>query len=538
MQPTYNASGINGLGTVSFAAGGGSATSSTLVASLSSTAVTVFIVNTPSASNGGLAGIWGQYFNGDGPVGIRANSSTAWDSGTGGNSNDFTGTSGGTSGSMALNGGSLQTGNVSFTAGVPQVLEAIGNTSLSHTGIYDLGTVDYSRNRAYTGLIGEVVTYSSTLTTAQAAAVNAYLDAKWLNIGTIGGSNFLPTSTVLNLSGAGATVNLGYGSQTVAELSGVAGSSVVFGINANTTLTTGGDNNSTTFAGTISGDGGLTKTGAGMFTLTGSNTYTGPTSVSGGTLSVGNGGSGESLPSTNVTLSNAATLMFNHSDALAYNGTVSGSGSVLKTGPGTLALGGNNAQTGGLTVNGGVVTVNTAQSYGGTTTISAGTLSISIVSPTMPNIAGLAYLLDASNSGSLIASSGTLRTAQVSAWNDLSSNGVNFNQSTGGVQPTYVANGINGLAAVSFSGTNFSANTILTASNTASVKTVFVVGTPSAVNDTNGNSVSEIWGMQIGASGSEIGIRAASSSSWLNGTAMVLAVSATPILPAAPARCR
>ena len=60
--------------------------------------------------------------------------------------------------------------------------------------------------------------YSGTLTTAQQAAVNGYLDAKWLNIGSLGGSNFLPTSTVLNLSGAGRAVNLGYGSRTVAEL--------------------------------------------------------------------------------------------------------------------------------------------------------------------------------------------------------------------------------------------------------------------------------------------------------------------------------
>ena len=146
MQPTYNASGINGLGTVSFAAGGGSATSSTLVASLSSTAVTVFIVNTPNASNGGLAGIWGQYFAGNGPIGIRTYSSTAWQNGTSpANGNDFTGNG---LGFMALNGGTLQAGTVNFTAGVPQVLEAIGNTSLSHTGIYDLGTLDYSLNRA------------------------------------------------------------------------------------------------------------------------------------------------------------------------------------------------------------------------------------------------------------------------------------------------------------------------------------------------------------------------------------------------------
>jgi autotransporter-associated beta strand protein len=56
------------------------------------------------------------------------------------------------------------------------------------------------------------------------------------------------------------------------------------------TLTTGNDNTSTTFSGVISGTGGLVKIGAGTLTLTGANTYTGPTIVSGGMLQVGNGG--------------------------------------------------------------------------------------------------------------------------------------------------------------------------------------------------------------------------------------------------------
>ena len=93
----------------------------------------------------------------------------------------------------------------------------------------------------YNGLIGEVVAYSGTLSAAQEAAVSAYLDAKWLGVGTLGGSNYLPTSTVLNLTGAGAIVNLGNGSQTVAELNGVAGTSIVFASGAYSNLTTGGD---------------------------------------------------------------------------------------------------------------------------------------------------------------------------------------------------------------------------------------------------------------------------------------------------------
>ena len=40
----------------------------------------------------------------------------------------------------------------------------------------------------------------------------------------------------------------------------------------------------------ISGTGTVTKSGAGTLTLTGDNTYTGGTTISAGTLSLGNGG--------------------------------------------------------------------------------------------------------------------------------------------------------------------------------------------------------------------------------------------------------
>ena len=52
------------------------------------------------------------------------------------------------------------------------------------------------------------------------------------------------------------------------------------------TLTTGGDNTSTTFGGTIAGTGGFVKVGTGTQTLTGANTYTGATEVNLGTLLV------------------------------------------------------------------------------------------------------------------------------------------------------------------------------------------------------------------------------------------------------------
>ena len=58
-----------------------------------------------------------------------------------------------------------------------------------------------------------------------------------------------------------------------------------------------------TIASPIQGTGGLTKTGTGVLTLSGTNTYTGPTTVSAGTLLV-NG----SQPSSSVTVASGATL--------------------------------------------------------------------------------------------------------------------------------------------------------------------------------------------------------------------------------------
>jgi autotransporter-associated beta strand protein len=56
------------------------------------------------------------------------------------------------------------------------------------------------------------------------------------------------------------------------------------------TLTTGGDNTTTTYSGALSGTGGLIKTGVGTFSLIGGNTYSGGTTFNGGVLGVNNDG--------------------------------------------------------------------------------------------------------------------------------------------------------------------------------------------------------------------------------------------------------
>ena len=82
---------------------------------------------------------------------------------------------------------------------------------------------------------------------------------------------------------AGATLGLNNFNQTIGSLAG--DGNVTLG---SATLTTGGDNTSTTFAGGISGTGGLVKTGSGIMVLTGTNSYTGGTTINGfGVLQLG-----------------------------------------------------------------------------------------------------------------------------------------------------------------------------------------------------------------------------------------------------------
>jgi autotransporter-associated beta strand protein len=68
---------------------------------------------------------------------------------------------------------------------------------------------------------------------------------------------------------------------SIGSLAGVAGATVSLGAH---TLTAGGSNTSTTYAGLITGTGGLTKVGSGTLTLSGTSTYTGPTNINAGVL--------------------------------------------------------------------------------------------------------------------------------------------------------------------------------------------------------------------------------------------------------------
>ena len=93
----------------------------------------------------------------------------------------------------------------------------------------------------------------------------------------------------------------------------------------------------------------LTKSGSGTVVLSGSTDYVGTTTISGGTLQVGNGGSSGRLGSGNVL--NNGTLAFSRSDDFTITNSISGSGSLVKNGVGILTLSGSNAYTGNTLVN-------------------------------------------------------------------------------------------------------------------------------------------------------------------------------------------
>ena len=101
------------------------------------------------------------------------------------------------------------------------------------------------------------------------------------------------------------TLNIPTGDNTqIGSLTGggTTGGNVTLGT---ATLTVGGDNSSTAYAGVFSGTGGaLTKIGSGTFTLTGTNTYTGSTTVSNGTLLV----NGSTASTSSVSVSNGAIM--------------------------------------------------------------------------------------------------------------------------------------------------------------------------------------------------------------------------------------
>ena len=276
-----------------------------------------------------------------------------------------------------------------------------------------------------------------------------------------------------------------------------------------TTGTTGITNNSVlafgssqalVVAGAINGSGAINQNGAGTTVLAANNGYLGGTTISKGTLQIGNGGATGNVSSAAVT--DNGVLAFNRSDAvLTFGNAISGSGAVSQVGPGTVVLTAPNSFSGGASVTNGVLQIGNATALGfgglvphtaGATTVgTAGTLDLNGLSVTQPITLGGGTLTNSSATAATVTN-GVLAVGVVSSTGPFTGDAV-INYSGGGGSGATV-NAVLGLSAGSFAvsngGTGYAngtvAVTITGGGGTGATGTATVVNTVvTAINITN-----------------------------------------------------
>ena len=124
-------------------------------------------------------------------------------------------------------------------------------------------------------------------------------------------------------------------------------------------------NNTYTFAGVISGTGSIRQFGGGTTVLTADNSYTGGTTITLGTLQLGEGAGGSMAGSIVGDVINRSALIFNRSNTHTYAGVISDIGSVTQRGNGTTVLSGDNTYTGGTTIVAGALQLGAGGATGG-----------------------------------------------------------------------------------------------------------------------------------------------------------------------------
>ncbi len=236
-----------------------------------------------------------------------------------------------------------------------------GGTTLS-AGTLALGSADAIGSAGTISFGGGALRFSAANTTDYSARFSTAANQAY-RLDTAGQSVTLGTDLA---SSGGTLTKLDSGTLTLTAANSYSGATTIEAGtlqvgNGGTAGTLGGSgaitNNGTlafnrsdevTLARGVTGSGSLTQAGGGTTILTGSNTYAGTTTISAGTLQVGNGGAAGSLGGGSVVTD--GVLAFNRSDAVTVANVISGTGSVVHQGPGLLALTGSNTFSGGTTL--------------------------------------------------------------------------------------------------------------------------------------------------------------------------------------------
>ncbi len=405
------------------------------------------------------------------------------------------------SGTLALGASNSYTGGTTLTAGTLRSGAAgafIDNTDYTvNGGNLDLNNFDLSMS-SLSGSGGDITLGSAALTVDQSSNTSYAGSISGTGGFSKNGSGSLTLSGSNTYSGGtelvGGTLsissdsNLGNSGDALTLNGGTLQTTATTNINRTTTLNSGGgtfnvDASTTlTHNGTLNGTGGLTKSGDGTLVLAdSSNSYSGTTTVTAGTLQnalgfvdntdyIVNGGildvNGHDLTMSSLSGSGgsvtlgSATLTVNQSGDTSFNGNIYGTGSLTKSGSGTLTLGAGNSYTAGTTVSGGTLQSGVAGAFADNTdyTVNGGTLDLNNFDLSMSSLSG---------SGGGI----TLGSAALTV--DQSSN-------------TSYAGSISGTGGFSKNG---SGTLTLSGSNTYSGGTELVGGTLSISSDSNlGNS--------------------------------------------------
>ncbi|WP_408535586.1 autotransporter-associated beta strand repeat-containing protein [Salmonella enterica] len=282
------------------------------------------------------------------------------------------------SGSNSYTGGTLINGGTLVASNV----EALGTGDVTNNATLELNTGgDFINNIGGTGRVEKSGDDTLTL-----SGSNTYTGGTLINGGTLVASNVEALGTgdvtdnatlALNtggtfdnaISGSGQVVKSGDETLTLSGTNSYTGGTTISGgslvatnvealgtgdvtDNAVLELNTGGD-----FANNIGGTGSVVKSGDKTLTLSGTNSYTGGTTINDGTLVAT---SVDALGSGDVT--DNATLELNTSGT--FDNVISGSGQVVKSGDDALTLSGANSYTGGTTISGGTLVASNVEALG------------------------------------------------------------------------------------------------------------------------------------------------------------------------------
>lgn len=245
-------------------------------------------------------------------------------------------------GTLVLRGSNSYTGQTVINGGVVSVenANAIGSgTAGTSTTVASGGALQLSGGLT---VAGELLALSGSGAAGNGALVN------------VSGTNSWTGAVTLN---SAASIGADAGHLTI----DVAGGNAVSGTS---TLTLKGAGTIVLADSVSLGGGNLVKDGSGLVVLQGDNTFAN-TTVTSGTLQVGNNGGSGSLGTGDVI--NNGVISFFRTGTFTQAGNISGSGSVLKRTSGTLTLSGNNSFSGSTAVIGGNLRVTSDTGLGNTT---------------------------------------------------------------------------------------------------------------------------------------------------------------------------